>query len=154
MAKSIVWFGYQHNAHYLEKTYQFLIDKGLSLTVIADKPIDVPIQFQKLEIHNIKYNYDTIHEELKKPDMVLLPNTSDDLKGGFKSNNKVLTAWALGMPVVQEPEDLDRFMQAEARNEEAKKRLEEIAEKWDVRLSVKEYQDLIKSIQESKGVSK
>lgn len=151
-ARSVVWFGYQHNAHYLEKTYQFLIDKGLSLTVVADKPIDVPKQYEKLQLINIKYNYDTIHEELKKHDMVLLPNTSNDLKGEYKSNNKTLTAWALGMPVVSEPEDLDRFMDADSRNAERERVLKLIKEQWDVKLSVKEYQDLIEQIKKTKGV--
>lgn len=153
-ATSVVWFGYQHNAHYLEKTYEFLINKGLSLTVVADKPIELPSRYEKLEMHYVKYNYATVHEELKKHDMVLLPTTVDDLKGSFKSNNKVLTAWALGMPVVQQPDDLDLYMEPEARNEEAQKRLAEIREKWDVELSVKEYKDLIEQIKLSKGVSK
>lgn len=145
-AQSIVWFGYAHNANYLFKTFDFILENDLELTIISEIPVVIPRGFENMKHKWIKYNYESLHEELKRHDMVLLPTTEDDLRGSFKSNNKVLTAWALGLPVVQSADDLERFMDPEERNKERAKRLEEVSQKWDVRLSVKEYKDLIEQI--------
>lgn len=146
-AKSAVWFGYSHNAHYLQKTFDFLIKKNIKLTFISDQKIMLPSVYQTLKTDFIKYRYQTIYQELIKHDLCLLPETKeDDLKGRYKSNNKVLTAWALGIPVVQNPDDLERFSGPTERKKEAEVRLKEVREKWDVKTSVKEYQDLIEEI--------
>lgn len=152
IAKSAVWFGYSHNARYLEKTFDLLIQKGISLTTICDQRLILPSAFNALKIDFIKYKYEIIHQELIKHDFVLLPETAEqDLRGRYKSNNKVLTAWALGMPVVQVPDDLERFSDPTERKKEAELRLKEVKEKWDCKLSVKEYQDLIAEIQRRKN---
>lgn len=147
--KRLIWFGYSHNMHYLEKTFPFLIEKNLQLTLVSNAPYSPPLSFQKLQFRNVLYNFGQLHEEIKKADAVLLPETTDDLKGKFKSNNKTLTAWALGMPVISVPEDFDRFWTEESRNKERDRVLKETKDKWDVRISVKEYKDLIESIQKA-----
>lgn len=151
IAKKIIWYGYSQNSHYIEKTFPFLIDKGLELTVASNAPLNLPLGFEKLKVTNVAYNYDSIHEEIKRHDLVLLPTTGDDLRGKFKSNNKTLTAWALGMPVISEPDDLDRLMDAESRNAEQSEKLAEIRQNWDVKQSVEEYKLLIDLIKENKG---
>jgi hypothetical protein len=55
------------------------------------------------------------------------------------------------MPVVQTPEDLDKFMKPKARAEESVKRLKEIKDIWDCRFSVDQYRDIIKKIKEVKN---
>jgi hypothetical protein len=147
--KSVAWFGYAQNFHYLEKTFEFLIEKNIALTVISNVPPAMPMGYDRLRINTIDYNYKTLHEELIKYDAILMPDTTDDLKGTFKSNNKTLTAWALGLPVIKLPTDFDRFMSAEERQKEADLRLAEVREKWDVRLSVVEYKALIDQIREN-----
>lgn len=150
-AKKVVWFGYSQNIHYIFKTFDDLIRMGLELTVIADQPFNPPIAYQNLKVINIPYSYPQVHEEIIKSDMVLMPETNDDVRGGFKSNNKTLTAWALGMPVVKNWEDLERFMSPEERQKEADKRYQEIKDNWQVQKSVEEYKALIDKIQK-KGV--
>lgn len=148
-AERICWFGYHQNVHYIQNCFDFLIERNLKLTIISDLEYSTPPGYSKLDITNVNYSYESVHDEIKKHDMVLLPSTNSDLKGKFKSNNKTLTAYALGVPVVKEPQDLDMFMSADARNHEAAMREVEVREEWDVKQSVKEYKALIKQLQET-----
>jgi len=144
-AKKAVWFGYQHNTHYLYKTFDELITKGIELTLISDKPFVAPLGYKNLKYDNVAYSY-PIHAEIIKHDFVLMPAPTDDERARFKSNNKTLQSWAVGMPVVKDPKDLDRFMDPAEREKESKKRLKEIKDKWDVKLSVDQYREIIKGI--------
>lgn len=146
IAQTVAWFGYSHNIHYIYKTFEYLIPKGLKLVVISDQPFNPPVQYQGLKFENIPYAYPGVHKEIVKCDMLLMPESNDDLRGRFKSNNKTLTGWALGVPVVQVPADIDRFMDPIERQKEADLRYAEIKDKWDVRQSVREYQELIVEI--------
>ena len=78
--KSAVWYGYSHNAHYLDNTLYHLARYNIGLTAITDRgwnPSNAPVT-----IVNKGYNYPGIHEELIKHDIVLLPDTKEkDLKG-------------------------------------------------------------------------
>lgn len=145
-AKTIAWFGYSTNIHYIEKCFDDIIAKDLTLTVISDQPYNPPVAYRNLKVVNIPFSWPGVNKEITNCDLVLLPDTNEDLRGTFKSNNKTLSAWALGMPVVKVPQDLDRFMDPAERRKESELRLQEIKDKWDVKLSVKEYQDLIGEI--------
>lgn len=149
--RKVVWFGYAHNSYYIQRTFDILLQKGVELIVIADSPIEAPIGYRgKIKVTNIVYNYQTINKELIKADAVLLPEPYGDLRATFKSNNKTLQAWSLGMPVISDPDDFDKFASKEAREEESKKRLQEIKDKWDVALSAKEYQELVAELEKLK----
>lgn len=145
-AKSIVWFGYSQNIHYIYKTFDDIMKAGLELIIVADQPFNPPLGYQALKVKNIPYSYPQVHNEIVKADMVLMPETDEDVRGVFKSNNKTLTAWALGMPVVKTWEDLERFKSAEERQKEADKRYQEIKDRWLVQKSVAEYKELIARI--------
>lgn len=146
-AKKIVWFGYTHNIQYLQKTFDFIIEKGLELVIISNIAYQPPHGFERLRVENLRYDADSVNERIKECDFAIFPPTIDDMRGLYKSNNKTITAWALGLPVAQSPEDLDRFMSPEERNKEQELRLAEVKERWDVKLSVQEYQNLIKQLQ-------
>ena len=147
VVKSVVWFGYLHNATYFDNTLDELIRRNVSLTVIANKEYHLP-RDKDLELHFVKYGYPSVHEELSKHDIVLLPGDRGkvDYRGQFKSNNKVLTAQALGVPVVQFPEDFDRLITKEQREKEAELKLKDIHDNWLVEQSISEYKDLINEI--------
>jgi len=148
--KSVVWFGYQHNQHYLKYTLNYLIKHNLSLTVISNYAYDVPPMYD-IKIDNLKFAYPKVHGDLIENDIALLPLTTEaDVKGQYKSNNKTLTCWALGIPVARTPDELEELLPKEAREQESKKRLQEIQDKWDVQLSVKEYKSLISQLQNDK----
>lgn len=144
-AKNAVWFGYSSNLKYITRTFDFLHGKGLSLTLISDEQLDhleTPLQYRF-----IKYRYETINEEVIKADFVLMPDTADpDGRLKYKSNNKIIQSWAWGMPVAKTPDEINRFMDGEERQKESEARLKEVAEKYDVRLSVEEYRKVINTI--------
>ncbi len=145
VAKKAVWFGYSGNAHYLERTFDSLIERGLELTIISDKPYEASLAFQTLKLKNTTYEYPKVHQDIIENDIVLMPEPTDE-RGKYKSNNKTLTAWALGMPVATTPEDLDKYEEELERNKEVAIRMEEIKKKWDVKISVEEYRQLIGDI--------
>jgi len=145
--ESIVWCGYLHNTAYLDNTLDELIRRNLSLTVISNKNY-YPPKGKELPVTYVKYTYPGVHAEMSRHDLALLPGDRGKVnyRGQFKSNNKVLTAWALGMPVVQFPEDFDRLITKEQREIEVKKNLKDINDNWLVERSVQEYKDLINEI--------
>jgi hypothetical protein len=151
--KKVVWFGYTHNSYYLQRTFEVLIEQGIELTVIAESPIEAPIGYKnRININNIVYNYQTINKELIKHDAVLMPTPYGDERSKYKSNNKTLQSWSLGLPVISSPEHFEQFASKEAREQEAKLRLQEVKDKWDVAISAQEYKDLIAEIKQNKGI--
>ena len=150
--KSIAWFGYVHNSYYLQRTYDVLMDKGYEFIIIADQPIEPPLAYRgKIRIQNVGYNYNTLNKEIVKADVVLMPDAFGDERAKYKSNNKTLHAWSLGMPVIKVPEDFERLATKEAREKESQDKLQEIKEKWDVGISAQEYKDLIEEIKQKKN---
>ena len=147
-AKKIIWFGYSHNASVLDIALGFLKSKDLQLTILSEARPPYPNADR-----NIKYDWGNPEFDfngiLLQHDIVLLPEDTRP-RGKYKSKNKTYTAWALGLPVASTPEDVERFMEAEERRKEAKLRLKEIREKYDVKQSVEDFKQLIKQIDESR----
>ena len=91
------------------------------------------------------YEYPKVHKDIVNHDIVILPEPEDE-RGKYKSDNKTLQSWALGIPVAKTPEDLDKFEDPAERNKEIAIRGEEIRKKHDVKYSVEEYRKLIKEL--------
>lgn len=149
--KTVVWFGYAHNFHYVHPCLDELIKNELELVVVSESEVNIPLTYRnQLKVTNVPFNYKEVNKEMIKYDAVLLPIPEGDERGKFKSNNKTLQAWALGMPVISKWQDIEAFQTAEARKAEGQKRRKEIEEQWKVELSVKEYEDLIEEIKARK----
>ncbi|HBX15888.1 MAG: hypothetical protein UV20_C0009G0036 [Candidatus Magasanikbacteria bacterium GW2011_GWA2_42_32] len=145
-AKSVVWFGYSHNFPTLHQATKPLIDLGLDLIVISDSPFHPAANFvNKIDITNIAWGPNTVNRDILRGDIVINPKLSTG-RFKFKSTNKTLTSWALGMPVVENDKELKFFLEEKNRKDEAAKRLVEIKEKWDVKYSVEEYKKLINDL--------
>jgi len=152
-AKSVVWFGYSQNVYVLDKTVEHLRQRGLALTVISDAVYQPHKVYGEFKVNNVKYDYETVHKNIIEHDIVLLP-PPEGLRGKYKSNNKIINSWAIGMPVALTPQDLDKFKTAEARNEEAKIRMREVRERWDVKISIGEWRELVKKLKEARDGKK
>lgn len=149
--KRVVWFGYHQNFHYVEPCLDEFTRLGIKLTIIADMPFTVPMGYVGAEVENIKYEQKSVMALLSRYDAALLPQVSDvDIRGHFKSNNKDTQCWALGLPVIKLPTDLDAFKDPEVRKAEAEEKRKLVEKEYDVKLSVDEYQELIKTILGSK----
>ena len=122
-AKKAVWFGYSSNFKYLNKALDVITQHNLELTVISNEDFIVPqIYYGRLNVVNVRYNFATVNEEIKKADMAILPQP-DDYKGSFKTDNKTTDCWALGVPVATTPEDVERFMDEKERTKEKNEKL-------------------------------
>jgi len=149
-AKWVVWFGYSSNFEMLKPVVHFLKKFGLNLIVIADKGFSLPSSvIGQVELRNLPWGIDTVSRDILEGDIVVNPFSSSG-KWKYKSNNKTITAWALGMPVAHDVEDLKRFISVDERKKEANEKMEEIKTKYDIKLSVKEYQDIIDGLIKSK----
>ena len=54
-----------------------------------------------------------------------------------------MTGWRLGLPVAHTAQELKDFISEESRNKEAKKRFQEVKDKYDVKISVEQYKNII-----------
>ena len=151
-AKSVVWFGYSTNFYLLQPVIAFLDRLGLDLIVISDRDFRLPAPMVgKIELTNYKYNEDTVNDNIIKGDILLNPKGLLG-KWKYKSNNKTLTAWSLGLPVATDLEELNLFISKDERIKEVEQRTKELKEKWDVKLSVEDFKDLISEISVSKKI--
>lgn len=141
--RTVVWFGYSSNQVVLDQVANYLQGKGIQLVVISDR------KYRDADI-NIKYNYESINQDLIAYDAAILPPYTKNIKFTYKSNNKTLTCWALKLPVIHEIPDLERFNDPEERKKEAEDRYKEVIENYHVRDSGPEYVKLIESIQKAR----
>jgi len=147
-AKSVVWFGYSQNSEILKPVVHFLIKNKLDLIIVSDKNF-ASFPNQNINISFYKWKGETAYSDIIKGDIAVNP-TSKDGKWKYKSNNKTLISWCLGLPVASSPEDFKKFMSEKSRTKENVKRMKEVKEKWLVEKSVEEYKEFIKYIEKTK----
>jgi len=145
--KIVGWFGYSENFSMLNSTVNSLIKLGIrELIVIANKgnPYFLPpgINENRILLTNFPWTSNSVNGDLLKCDVILNPQLNSG-KWGYKSNNKTLTAWALGLPVAHNKGELINLMTEKQRKEEAGKRYKEIRELWNIKQSVKEWKEFI-----------
>ncbi len=163
-AKTIVWFGYSTGFHLLKACLSDIRKLKLNLIVISDSGFVLPSNFLPprgipvddkfyIEVMNLPWKLETVNADIVKGDFVINPRSKLG-KWKYKSNNKTLTSWALGMPVAHNISELKKYIDEEARVEESEKRLKEVEEKWDAKQSIEEYRKLIDEVKEDRGVGK
>lgn len=149
-AKRVVWFGYQHNTGALKLAVQSFERRGLALTVVSDHdPIASrwaanPGEYEK-KYKYVKYLPETAYQEIQKADVCVLPKMNRP-QDRFKSENKTVIAQLLGLPVAIDANELDKLMDASARNLAVNTIYDKLKQEYDCRLSVKEYKELIDEV--------
>jgi hypothetical protein len=145
-ARTAVWFGYVHNSDLLRPTLGLLNELGLKLLVISN---DDPLLYRydperiKEEFYEFRrYDEETIYQDLAEADFALLPKGRRP-EDRFKSNNKDIKAVLAGLPVADSEETMRLFMSARERNSYLHKNYIRIKADYDVRNSVRQYQDII-----------
>ena len=145
-AKKVVWYGYSQNFPMLKPAVKAINDNNLELIVISDNSFRSPAPYRDLPVTNYRHNWETVYGDIQEGDIVLNPQgTSGQWK--YKSKNKTYLAWALGMPVAHSDDELENFIDAEARQQEAKEKRQLVKEKHHSKQSVVEYKELIDSLQ-------
>lgn len=138
-ARKIVWFGYSHNMDVLYPTFYTIKKLGLTLMVVTDGHLNTG----ECSVENIKWEAETCDRQYQLADFALLPEKLSG-KALFKSNNKTIHSWALGLPVAKTPQDMERFMDGEERQKEADLRFQEVREKYSTEKSAEALYAVIK----------
>lgn len=142
-AKWIVWYGYSHNFDMLKGVLPTLKSLKLNLMVISDGGFNPGIGYSdSIQVRNLPFSWKTIYDDILDGDIVINPQSKKG-RWQYKSNNKTIMSWALGMPVATDFESLKRFISEEERRKEQVAKLQEVKEQWDVSLSVQQYKDIL-----------
>lgn len=153
-ATKVVWFGFSHNQDGLQQVVDSLARYNLKLTVVSD---NMRVYFNKLNdtrlFNFVKWDDKTADSDIvENGDFVILPPHQLNETGkipyskSFKSNNKTVHSWALGLPVATSLDELVRFIDPEERKKESEIRLKEVQDNYDVKQSVVEYKEIIKEL--------
>ncbi len=154
-AKTVVWFGYSSNQEVLYDIFPILRELKLNIIVISDNPQDIVARGQDFGVkvlHRI-WDINRVNKDILMGDIVIMPDVNDlDIhpRYKYKSDNKTIHSWALGMPVATSPDELRKFIDEKARREESEKRLGEIIN-FDVKKSVEDYKKFIEELKVIKG---
>lgn len=155
-AKIAAWYGFSVNFPMLDTMIPILVKshfKKLIVITDAKHPYRLAARFtKKLELVNFSWALDTVNRQLLQADLVINPQHDRGL-WKYKSHNKTIAAWALGLPVAHNEKELCALIGEEARIKEADKRYIEVRKNYDVKKSVAELQEIIKLLKNKKAES-
>lgn len=140
-----IWFGYSHNAVVVKPALKLLDELNIKLRVVSNEDPFLSRWMQKENYKYIKYDEDTIYEEMQKADFAIIPQGFRP-RDIFKSNNRTVKSILAGLPVSHDAKTLRDFQFAENRNAWLKDHYDKTCQEYDVRKSVKQYQDIIEMI--------
>lgn len=161
----VVWFGNRNTIAYLKLMHEALWEAyqrvPFTLVLISDKfdAYDQPSGME-IPVEKIVWTLDGANDAILSGDVVINPHDMDTETGRAKSDNKTITAWALGMPVVSHGSQhrmatlLVAYLQSRAMRSSAgtigRKMVEQL---YDVRLSALEFEHYAKEALWSKQVN-
>lgn len=147
-ARKAVWFGYTHNAHEtLPQLAPILKDTGLQLRIIANLPYSEDDDILKLNPEFLQYDRSTVYEQIREADILLNPR-SDKAFFRYKSNNKSLVGWHLGLPVAVTGEDVARLMNPDERNKDVADMQPVVKQEYHIGKTAEQYHDIIRRIKQ------
>lgn len=152
--KSVVWFGYKHNAEALRFAMNFLARNNVKLTIISNEDPRPYTWANDQDASQALYTFvpwvtEELNAELVKHDAALLPVTTRPIDR-FKSNNRAVIAHLCGLPILTDDISFNTMQNPAARGAEGKRLHAKAVKDYDVRLSVTQLKDFIKSLSERK----
>lgn len=146
-AKTVVWFGYSHNAETLKPAMHIIDELGLNLIIISN---DDPIMNRysnrpREEWYTFIKHEENIYEHLLKADFAIFPDGFRP-QDEFKSNNKTIKANLVGLPVAKDADQVRLYMYPEARQAWFDNNYEKIRDKYDIKKSIAQYKEIIKKL--------
>lgn len=156
--KTVVWFGYRHNAEVLRTAMPLLARLKLKLLVISDDDPQAwrwsshvqaeAEKYKELYIYR-KYQQETIYQLLQTADVCILPK-GFRVRDRYKSENKTIVANLAGLPVAYNDGDLEELQDPVSRAEVAKEAYNKAKAEYDCRQSVVEWEELIEELKSAK----
>jgi hypothetical protein len=152
-ATTVAWFGYATNYPMLDTAIDAVLQCGIPhLLVIADakRPYRLPPPaVGRLTLTNRPWGEEAVYDDLLTADIVLNPR-SEEGRWRFKSDNKTVLAWALGLPVARDGVELSRLLAEDDRRRESERRYQMIRDTRDVRRTVDELRALIDELRRTR----
>ena len=142
-AKKAVWFGYTHNAHEtLPQLAPAIKQLGLELLIIANAPYSQDDEILALNSRFVKYEHYSSRVHIAETDILLNPR-SNRAYFRYKSNNKSVIAWKLGIPVAVTRDDIVRFMDPDERNREVAVMKPVVKKEYPIEKTTEQYRGII-----------
>lgn len=149
-ARTVVWFGFVHNAYETLFNLAPTIRKNnLQLVIISDRPYKKDDEVLALNPGFIPYNQQTAYRNIQKADIVLNPQSSKAFFK-YKSNNKTIIAWKLGLPVATSSEELEMLINPECRNREIDSKKELVENDYNISKSAVQYRDIVARVRRTR----
>ena len=156
-ARIAAWYGYSMNFQSLDAAISGLAQSGFErLIVVANgyAPYKLPRKYAgAIPVTNYVWGVESVYENLLEADIVV-NYTLGFGRWRYKSNNKTILAWSIGLPVAHSNEELGILSSEEARIEESDRRYDEVRREYDVRLSVEDYRRLIYGLETTRSTTK
>ncbi len=151
-AKNVTWFGFINNAHEtLDQLLPAIKENNLNLRIIANEPYSKEDGVLDLNPEFIKYDQRYAYKQIQEADIVLNPR-SDRAFFKYKSNNKTLISWKLGVPVAITNDDIIKLMDAKERNAQVLEKQEILEKEYNISKSAQQYYEIIKEIRRNKAI--
>jgi len=143
-AETVGWFGYSGNGfNVLDPVKGHIYTEQLKLNVISDKEIRFPTINSQTKFK--EFSWDKLIFDLLECDFILNPPLNNSF-GKYKSLNKTYLAWALGIPVAHNIGEFKEFIDGDKRKLAGESVYNIVRKDFDIKQSVKQYQELIKKI--------
>ena len=150
-AKRVAWYGYRHNGNQaIPQVLPTLKRLGLELHIICENRLEFA-GFENMVTYS-EFNWNTLAYELMSCDIVLNPPVMSPY-AQYKSLNKTYLAWAFGMPVAHNGDELRAFLTEESRIKEGERVSELVKKEYNTTKSVEEYKNLITKLCQKKGIT-
>jgi hypothetical protein len=148
--KKLVWFGFIPNANETLQQFSAVIKEyNLELTIIADRPYSQEDAIHELHPAYFQFNHNTAYTIIQDHDVVLNPwSTKTSFK--YKSNNKTVISWKLGLPVAETPDQLVRFFELAERLKEVEEKQEMVTQQYNIFRSIDQYRSVFEEIMRKK----
>lgn len=145
-ARNLVWFGYISNAEATLAQLAPTIKKhNLSLTIIANSQYTQEDEILEMNPEFVNYNQQTAYSLIQQADIVLNPK-SDKAFFKYKSNNKSVISWKLGVPVAETSEQLEWLMEANNRNAQVLEKRDMVDSEYNIANSAMQYREIFRKI--------
>lgn len=145
-AKTVVWFGFIHNAHETLATLAPVIrEHQLKLKIISNFPYTKEDEIAKLKPEFYQFEHATAYPIIQTGDIVLNPKSTLAFFK-YKSNNKSLISWLLGLPVAETAAELELLINADERNKQVRKMSKVVKEEYNINQSAVQYREIINII--------
>lgn len=150
LVTTLVWFGLATNRVALTgamPVLAYVANTGhkFRLRIIDDQPTERVEVSGPFEVEHVPWALETIHAQLTACDVAVLPPYPGPW-GALKSNNKEVTAWWCGLPVVDgyNPEELAELIgSANVRGKLGSDGRAQAEKAYDIKDSVRQWRDLL-----------